>query len=576
MGKGEKLDMPIFSFSDTQILNFRDFEFSRLLRNFGWKYLIIGLVILTSANCMNDKEQVDYIGYNSKVYTVDDNFSVQEAFAVKDGKFVAVGSSNDINGKYFSENIVNLMGKKVYPGFFDPHCHLLNYAETKLQAQLYATNSLDEVLERLQEFQETNEFPWLLGRGWDQNDWEVTEFPSKDMLDILYPDVPVFLTRIDGHAALLNQKALDLVGFDVDTKIERGDLLVDDGQLTGVILDFAIEEAEKHIPLFDEALSKDKLLEASEDCYRVGLTSIGDAGLGVKDIQWIERLQNSGELKMRMNIMVEDVDSSRNWIADRGKINTDKLKVQSVKYYADGALGSRGAHLLEPYHDDDENTGIPTITKERLLEEAKFCLDNDLQMCVHAIGDAANRIVLESMAETLGGKNNNRWRIEHCQVVNPNDFHYFSDYDILPSVQSTHGTSDMYWADERLGEERIKTAYAYKRLLDETGILVNGSDFPIEHINPLYGFYAAVARKDQKGYPDGGFQKQDAISREDALRAMTIWSAYAEFSENEKGSIEVGKIADFVIMSDDLITVPEETLFELKVDETWIGGERVY
>lgn len=526
--------------------------------------------------CCTPKQNVDAIFHRGKIYTVDNVFSVQEAFAVKDGKIVDTGTSDEILKKYSSKEKIDLDGKYVYPGFIDPHCHFYGYGMSLQWADLKGTNSFEEILKIVKEHQEKYNAEWILGRGWDQNDWEIKEFPDKTMLDELFPDNPVYLVRVDGHAAIVNSKVLELAGFSTDTKIEGGELQKRNGELTGILIDNAKEKMYDIIPEGSNKQKAEYLINAAKNCFAVGLTSVADAGLKKDVIEIMDSLQKSGELKMRIYAMIESTDSASLALVQKGKYKTDYLDVRSIKMYADGALGSRGALLLDDYSDDPGNKGLLVNPQEFYDKICKLAYDNHFQVCTHAIGDGANRIMLNTYAKFLNEDNDLRWRIEHAQVVQPEDFDLFGRYNIIPSMQSTHATSDMYWAEDRLGEERIKGAYALKDLMKQNGWIPNGSDFPVENINPLYGFYAAITRKDLEGFPDNGFQMENALTREEALKAMTIWAAKACFEENEKGSLEKGKFADFVILDEDLLSIDSNKIPHILVKNTYINGQKVY
>lgn len=417
---------------------------------------------------------------------------------------------------------------------------------------------------------------WVFGRGWDQNDWENKSWPDRSKLDSLFPDVPVFLMRIDGHAALVNGKALALAGITGSTTVNGGDVFKKNGVPTGLLIDNAVDLVKAKIPEQGVKQLQEALLNAQANCFAVGLTSLTDAGLDVKTILLIDSLQKAGELKMRINAMASYTPGNFGYYKKAGKYKSDRLQVRSFKLYADGALGSRGACLIHDYADLPGHKGFLLTTIDSLKDAARKVSELGFQLNTHCIGDSANHVLLQIYSDVLQGKNDKRWRIEHAQVLAPGDFSMFGDFSIIPSVQPTHATSDMYWAGDRLGSDRVKYAYAYKQLLEQNGMIAGGSDFPVEDINPLFGFYAAVARKDKKNYPEGGFNPENAITREQALRAMTIWAAYAAFEENEKGSIESGKWADFVVLERDLMKEPDSILFRISTQMTVVGGEVVF
>ena len=527
------------------------------------------------ASC-NPKEKIDLLVYNANVYTVDSSFSKSEAIAVKDGKILEVGTSADLQFKYEAKESIDADGKYIYPGFIDAHAHFLGYGLSLQIADLVGAQSWDEILDRLQTFAKENPDGWLRGRGWDQNDWEVKEFPTNEKLDELFPDRPVVLTRVDGHASIANSKALEMAGIKAGDKISGGDIEVKNGKLNGILVDNAMGLVSSKIPPSSPEQLKEALLDAQKNCFAVGLTTVDDCGLHYTNALFIDSLQKANELKMRLYVMLSDSKSNFDFLFSNGKIKTDRLNVRSFKVFADGALGSRGACLLQPYSDKPGWTGFLLSSAEHFDSVANIIYKNDMQMCTHAIGDSANRVILQTYAKYLKGKNDLRWRIEHAQIVNQADFDWFGNYSIIPSVQPTHATSDMYWAGDRLGSERMKGAYAYKQLLGQNNWIPLGTDFPVEDIAPMKTFNAAVIRKDAKGWPQQGFQMENALTREETLRGMTIWAAKSNFEDHEKGSLEKGKFADFIIMDEDLMKADEGGILGAKVLKTFVGGEVVY
>ena len=522
-------------------------------------------IILTLMISCNKKTPVDLIVHNANIYTIDNAFSKAQAFAVKDGKFVAVGDEGTIMRQYAAKETINAQGDAVYPGFMDGHCHFTGYGENLVRwADLKGCQSFEEVIERLKVHDSLYPAEWLLGRGWDQNLWDVAEFPDNTKLAEVFPNKKVLLTRVDGHAVLVSKEVLDLAGINESTKMDGGMAIIKDSRCTGVLLDNLADAAKALVPKMETALRVQVFLKAQENCMSVGLTSVTDAGLDIASIELIDSLQQAGQLKMHVNAMVNPDDETMDHFMRQGVIDKARLTVRSVKIYADGALGSRGAKLLEPYTDDPSNTGLMVESDNFYHHVCQKAFDAGYQVCCHAIGDGGVRHILDIYSEYLKGQNDLRWRIEHSQVVNEADFQRYGELSVIPSIQTTHCTSDMDWAGERLGE-RIKNAYAYQRLLQQNGWVVNGTDFPIEDISPIYTFYAAVARKHLDGTPIEGFQMENALSREQALRSITIWVAKGCFLENHKGSIEVGKDADFVILDRDLMTVAENEIPEAKV-----------
>ena len=540
------------------------------------KSILYALLFSAMLSACSQKEQADLIIYNAKVYTVNDQFDAVEAFAVKDGKILDLGSNKDIQDKYTSKNKVDAKGKAIYPGFIDAHAHFFGYGQSLQAADLRDTKSWKEILQRLAEFAKTHPEGWLIANGWDQNDWENKAFPNNKELSELFPDRPVFLNRVDGHAAIVNQKAFDEAGIIEEQKLTGGDMLTENGKLTGVLIDNAVGLVESKIPSPDTKLAEKILTDAQKNCFAAGLTTIDDCGLPYQTVDLIEKLQQENKLKMRLYVMLADAPQNYDYLFKRGAIKTDRLNVRSFKVYADGALGSRGACLLHPYADMPAKTGFLLSNQKHFEEVAEKIAAKGFQMCTHAIGDSANRVMLKIYNKILKGKNDKRWRIEHAQIVNPKDFNLFGSASIVPSVQPTHATSDMYWAGQRLGAARLKGAYAYQQLLKQNGWIPLGTDFPVENINPLLTFYAATVREDAKGFPKGGFQMENALTPEEALRGMTIWAAKANFEEQEKGSLEKGKLADFVILDQDILKSSPQNILKTKVLKTYLNGEKVY
>jgi len=525
----------------------------------------------------NQREKIDLLVYNATIYTVDSTFSVTDAIAVKDGKIIETGKTGDLQNKFEAIEKIDANGKFIYPGFIDAHAHFVGYGLGLQTVDLVGTESWEDILHRLDDFAKNkNKGQWLIGRGWDQNDWPVKDFPTNEKLNELYPDRPVFLRRVDGHAAIVNQKALDIAGVKAGDKLTGGEVEVKNGKLTGILIDNAIGLVASKIPEPDAAQLKEALLDAQKNCFAVGLTTVDDCGLDYKTVLFIDSIHKKGDLKMRIYAMLSDGRENYDFIFQHGKIKTDRLNVRSFKVYADGALGSRGACLLQPYSDKPGWSGFLLSSQQHFDSVANLLSQKDFQMCTHAIGDSGNRTMLMIYAKYLKGKNNSRWRIEHAQVINENDFKLFGENNIIPSVQPTHATSDMYWAADRLGKERVKGAYAYKQLLEQNGWIPLGTDFPVEDISPFKTFYAAVVRRDAKGWPADGYQKENALTREEAMRGMTIWAAKANFEENEKGSLEKGKFADFVILDQDLMKAGEKDLPNTKVLKTFLSGEKVF
>ncbi|WP_298791182.1 amidohydrolase [uncultured Allomuricauda sp.] len=520
------------------------------------------------------KEQVDLIVYDANIYTVDGSFSKANALVVNDGKFVAVGRKEDIIDGFDAENQIDAEGKTIVPGLIDAHCHFYGLGLNQQVVDLVGTQSFEEVLNRVTEFQTKQTSEFILGRGWDQNDWETKEFPTKEQLDQLFPDVAVALERVDGHAYLVNQKALDLAGITKETQVQGGEIVKENREITGVLVDNPMGMVDAVIPKPNRATQIKALKDAEKLCFEYGLTTVNDAGLHRSTIELIDSLQQTGDLAIRVYAMVSNTEENLNHFLEKGIIKTNRLNVRSVKVYGDGALGSRGAALRAPYSDKDGHFGAMVTPVDKIEALAERIAASAYQMNTHAIGDSANIVVLKAYQKALEGETDRRWKVEHAQVISEKDFDYFKN-GIIPSIQPTHATSDMYWAEDRLGSERVKGAYAFKNLLDKAGLVALGTDFPVERVSPFLTFYAAVARQDLEKFPEGGFQMEDALSREETLKGMTIWAAYSNFEENEKGSIEVGKLADFTILSDDIMTVPVHDIPNLQAEQVFVDGKQV-
>ncbi|MDP4150588.1 MAG: amidohydrolase [Bacteroidota bacterium] len=525
----------------------------------------------------HSRRHADLILHNGQVYTVDSGFHDAEAFAVRDGRILAVGSEREIMDHYEADSLEDAGGHAVFPGFIDAHAHFLSYGQSLFSVRLAGSASFEEVVDRVRQFAAARPGePWITGRGWDQNKFPGKTFPENSLLNAAFPLTPVVLGRVDGHALIANARALDLAGIRPGQHVDGGVVETKNGRLTGILIDNAQRLMHSKMPVPTQADYARWLLAAQQECFAQGLTTVTDCGLDANDIDRIDSLQQQGRLLMRLYIMFSDTRENLKRALARGPYKTDRLFVKAVKVYADGALGSRGACLLQPYADEPGWKGFLLSPLSHYDSLAKLLAGTDFQMCTHAIGDSANRVILKLYNKYLKGTNDRRWRIEHAQVINDRDFDLFGNASIIPSVQPTHATSDMYWAGNRLGPEREKGAYACKRLLEQNGWLPLGTDFPVEDISPFKTFFAAVFRVDARGTPGGGFQIENALSRKETIMGMTIWAAKADFLEKEVGSLEAGKRADFIILDRDLMKVPEEEVLSAKVIATFSGGRRVY
>lgn len=526
------------------------------------------------ASC-KQKPIADTLFFNGKINMLDSNFTVAEAMAVHNGRVEAIGTKLELLERYQFSNQTDLNQQFVYPGIIDAHCHFYGLGTFMQMVDLTACKSFSEVVDACIKFYARNPQPFIVGRGWDQNKWESQDYPDNTELNQAFPDIPVLLKRVDGHAAIANDAALKLGRFTVETAIYGGDLLKKDNKLTGVLIDNAADSLQSFFPKPNRSQIAAALLKAQEICFDYGITGVHDAGLEPEVIDVIDSLHKQGVLKMRIAAMVSISDKNIAWLKEKGGIKTNWLNVNSFKMYADGALGSRGALLLEPYSDAPGNYGLMLTDANQMENWVKEIANSPFQLNTHCIGDSANRFILNLYGKYLGEKNNRRWRIEHAQVIHESDFKLYKKFGVIPSVQPTHATSDMYWAEKRIGKNRIKSAYAYKQLMQQNGWIPLGTDFPVEQVSPYFTFDAAVSRQDDKGFPIGGFEPTNALTRKEALLGITLWAAMAAFEENEKGSIATNKFADFIISEVDLLQADLPQIRNLKAISTYVNGVKV-
>lgn len=528
---------------------------------------------------------VDLIVTNARIYTSDVNRPVAEALAVRDGRIAFVGSNRGALALAGTKTErLDLSGKTVITGMVDAHAHLLNLGQALRTIDLVGTRSYDDVIARVVE-RAKNARPgeWLRGRGWDQNDWADTRFPTHEALSRAVPNNPVYLTRVDGHAALVNARALELAQVTAATVDPSGGRLIRDsaGNPTGVLVDNAQGIVGRVIPAASVAELREQTLAAIAETNRWGLTGIHDAGVGPEGIAVYEALAKEGHYNLRNYVMIRASDSVLDAFMKLGPRNGlygGRLWFRSIKITADGALGSRGAALLEPYSDDPGNTGLLTTPPERIKSVAVRALRAGFQVNVHAIGDRANRIVLDQFEAALREvpTADHRFRVEHAQILSYQDISRFAELDVIPSMQGSHQTSDMYWAPNRLGVARLSGAYAWRSLLNTGVIIPNGSDFPVEPVNPLISFHSFITRQDAENYPAGGWMPEQRTTRQEALWSITLWPAYASFMEKESGTLTAGKFADFVVLDRDIMTVAPEEILRTRVLLTVLGGRTVY
>lgn len=535
---------------------------------------LLPLLLLFVHSCAYKHKPADLLVHNAHIITLDSAEHVYQAMAVKDGRIIELGPEQQIRNEYNATVTFDAAGQWIFPGFIDGHCHFLGYGLNKQKVDLSGTKTWEEVVERTRAYAAAHpEKEWIVGRGWDQNDWAVKEYPTNAGLNTLFPDRPVLLQRVDGHAAIVNEAAVRRSGLDIDRQIAGGQMLMKDGAFTGVLVDNAVDVFQTMFDDADEATKRQALLDAQRDCLAAGLTMVCDAGLDAGTIDLIQRMHQDGTLKIRVYAMVADEPENLARFEASGPIITDRLVVRGVKVYADGALGSRGALLKRPYDDAPGHYGLQLRTRGHLDTLAAWCREHGFQMATHCIGDSANKLVLEAYGRALGGTNDLRWRIEHVQCMDPADWPVFAKYTVIPSMQPTHLISDAPWAIDRIGAERFASAYAWRTAMRQNGMIVLGTDFPVEGISPIATFRASVFRTDPDGSNVPG-PADEPLGRMEALRGMTIWNAIATFTEQDLGSLEVGKRADFVVLDRDLLTVKESLMSGTRVSATFVNGER--
>jgi predicted amidohydrolase YtcJ len=551
------------------------------------RLLAPALAGLVAAACAAEPETpADLIVVNATIYTADSARWTAEAMAVKDGKVLYVGSRDSAMAfKGRATQVDDLAGATVFPGLTDAHAHVVGLGELLRDVDLVDTESYDEVIARVVERAKTTpKGQWILGRGWDQNDWEGDKaFPTHDKLSAAVPDHPVYLTRVDGHAGLANAAAMALAKVTAFTPEPPGGAIMGDarGEPSGVFVDNAESLITAVIPPMDSAQLREAVVAAQREMHRWGLTGVHDAGATAATLAAYEGLGADSTLTIRLYAMLADNGTLLNdWFArgPQSGLYGDRLWVRSIKAYMDGALGSRGAALLEPYHDAPHTKGLLVSTPEHIRALGDSATKYGFQLNVHAIGDRGNRLVLDAMEAALAATpgEDRRWRIEHAQIIETSDLPRFARAGIIPSMQASHQTSDMYWVQDRLGPDRLLGAYAWRSLLNTGVIIPNGTDFPVEKVNPFITFHASIARQDDKNWPEGGWRPDERMTRDEALLSMTLWAARAAFQEQILGSLTPGKYADFTVLDQDLMTVPAEQVLATQVLRTVVGGRTVY
>ena len=558
------------------------------MKNFS-THSLLSIILITLGACVNQPDSITpdpiTIVKAANIYTVDSQQPKVEAFAIKDGRFIGVGSLAQLNNDYPNAQTLDLQTATIVPGLIDAHGHVLHLGTSLQNVDLMGTRSKAQIIERLRaQAAKLEPDQWLIGRGWDQNDWPVQRLPTAADLDAAFPNRPVWLERVDGHASWANSAAMATVGRDLsgDWQVDGGEIIraIDSNgvaQATGLFLEQSAERlVQAQIPKPSEAVLLNALALSMQKIASVGLTSVHDAGTNLHTWQLLKQLQQQQKLTTRVYAMADGANEMFDYLCTSGAVIDDAamLTARSIKLYSDGALGSRGAALLADYSDDPGNKGLLIESQASLTKHANKAVGCGLQVNIHAIGDRGNRVTLEVLAANQHAQN--RHRIEHSQVIALEDFSRFKELGLIASVQPTHATSDMYWAEKRVGKQRIKGAYAWQKF-NALGIpLALGSDFPVEQADPLHGFYAAVTRQDKAGWPADGWYAQEKLSRAQALHGFTLGAAYAAFQEDLLGSIEVGKLADFTVLSQDIMQVADAEILNTQIVATYLAGEAVY
>jgi predicted amidohydrolase YtcJ len=543
------------------------------------------VTLLAGSALAAQQAPADLIVTNARVYTVDDARPIVEAFAVRGGRVAFIGDARGALALRGSQTrVLDLGGRTVIAGMVDAHGHVSGLGSALAIVDLTGASSYDEIIARVAVKAKTvAPGQWITGRGWDQNRWADTRFPTHDKLSAAVPDNPVYLTRVDGHAGLANKKAMDAAALSAATRdpdgghVERSA----DGTPSGVFVDNAKRLVERVVPPPTRDELKRQVMSAIAEAQRWGLTGVHDAGASSDVLDIYEELGKAGQLNFRMYAMIgDDAAALDRWFArgPQSGLHGGTLWVRSVKLYIDGAMGSRGAVLLEPYSDDPKNTGLYISPPSHIQEVATRALKAGFQVNTHAIGDGGNRAVLDAYEAALAAvpTADHRFRIEHAQILHHADIPRFAKLGVIPSMQASHQTSDMYWIGSRLGVGRLTGAYAWRSLLNTGVVIPNGSDFPVEQVNPLISFHSAISRQDADNWPPGGWYPEQRMTRDEALKSMTIWPAYAAFQEKELGSLTPGKYADFVVLDQDIMRVPVELILRTRVLSTWVAGRQVY
>lgn len=553
--------------------------------------LLFFIIVLVAFSCTTQEPPADMVILNGKVATVDSSFSIQQAVVVKDKKVLFVGTNKQAS-KYVGDQtkVIDAKNLLVLPGLTDAHAHLVSLGNKLSQLNTSDCSTYEQVIARVGKAAENAAAgEWIIGGRWDHNKWDPAVFPLHNELSKVSPNNPVYLSRVDGNSALVNQKAMDIAGITASTPDPAGGTIIRnaDGSPTGVLINRAMNLVKKHFPEESAIARKEKLQKAVAACNRSGLTGVHEAGISMAEVEAFKALVDEGLLDMRVYAMLGDQKNPEYAAEDLVAYFKEKridnygdqmFSLKSLKLYFDGALGSRGAAFFDPYHDDPTNTGLLRIPQEYIAKVAKAALQADMQVCTHAIGIRGNRLCLDAYGEALEEfpKEDHRFRVEHAQVVRQEDIDKYVALQVLPSVQPTHCTSDKGFVEDRIGTERAKGAYAWRSFIDAGLTMPCGSDFPVESTDPLLGIYALVTRQDAAGKPEGGWYPEQRVSIEEAIKGFTIWAAYGAFQEDILGSIEVGKYADFTILDKDILEIDPEEIPNTQVAYTIVGGEVKY
>lgn len=544
---------------------------------------ILSLALFCSIAFGCARNDADKIFINAVIYTMNSQNETANSMAVKDGIIIYIGNKEDLfNHSNDKTEIFDLMGNTVVPGLTDAHMHIEGTGKFLQLLNLVGTTSAQEISDKIRSAASSiAPGDWIEGRGWDQNDWEVKNFPTSQMLSEAAPNNPVVLGRVDGHAIWVNNKTLEIAGISAETPDPEGGRIIrlsGTNEPSGVLIDNAMLLVNEVKPPPSKDLKKRRIVHALSYALKLGITTLHDAGSSSDNVDIYKELAEEGRLVPRVYVMLDDEENLKEKYFKSGPqigLYNNHLNIRTMKFYADGALGSRGAALLEPYSDDPDNSGWLLTPEDELRSKIKRAAKLGFQVSTHAIGDRGNRLTLD-IYEELSNGNDTRHRIEHSQTLSLADIPRFKKLGVIPSMQPTHQSADMYWAEDRLGSERIKGAYAWRKLIDSGVVIPGGSDSPVESLNPLWGIYAAVTRQDHKGFPENGWYPEERMTIEEAVRMFSSWAAFASFEEDLKGTLEVGKLADFTVLSKDIFKNEPLDLLKTNILMTVIGGEIWY